>query len=328
MQPFKPHFLSRNDAQIPTEQAAQPVHEQAKSDTFSCTLNRVALYRAANKTSTRWAGDALIRVSPRGNATLEDAETGELLGSRSMLEISCLRPGTLLSVGRWRVQIQGDDMTTSTTAETASASAADLFGKPYTRPTRAIATATYGDICLQCKQTDLDDACDGQTPCGSCLKTDVAFCCYLDTTCAIMLRHPAAPGANYGNDSLPMCENCRIFGRQCDGAGNGPCKSCIDNSRAFCTIVNQDGTVISVLCAAYRVVDYVNGTRSVAPRTVFKPDLDQVWPPWPKLRPNADTLDRLCDRFATQNPCYNLTPEELMQWYRSGPSNLPKRRGR
>lgn len=356
MQPFKPHFSTGKEPQPPTEQASRPLDDQVRLDTVNCPSKYVAMYNASSrKKSLRGSRDAFLRVSPGGNAMLQDADTDEILGASRILDASCLRPGRIVFVGKWRVQVQEHDTITATpeasgpaTAPTGAAPTtesspcavhepavhepaalpadikAPCFGKPYRPPTRSIAPATYKDICEQCKAGEVENGCDGQTPCGSCLSAHEMYCCYLNTTGTTMLRYPSSPGAECADESQPVCENCRIFGRQCDRDGTGPCSSCLDNGRAYCTIVDGAGTVKSVLCSAYRMVENPNGSRRTAPRSGYNASPEEVWPTWPRAKPDSDTLGRIRNLFAAKDSQYNyLSSEELLQWFRSGAADLP-----
>lgn len=329
MQPYKPHVPDSNHAQAP---AAFTPH----------TSEYAVLYRAGKKKKPTWEDEAVLYVSPRGNATLKNTD-GEIIGSRTVPDGPALNPGTTFFVGKWQVEVQGEVYIPGRGGTTAAArpDEQDLLGDKsaallpsavrmgYRTPVQGMNTAQYEDICEQCKSTD--EACDGKTPCDKCLKTDHDFCCYLDTTCAIMLRHRASSdGQCHDKDDPQVCENCLLFHFECQGATNGPCLHCMENGRAFCTTLDpQDGTVRSVLCAAFRIIENVNGTRSVARRSGFEADPNEVWPSWPRAKPNAATFDGLCDRWAKEDSGYKRhSAEDLMRWYRSGACDLPSRMGR
>jgi hypothetical protein len=290
----------------------------------------------------------VLRISPRGNVILEDTDTSKL-GSRWIQDTRSLRAGRTLYVGKWYLEIQeavqeAEEATTTTATATTAliehshptlhppqtvttpCEPSPRFCKAYKTPVQSIPAAIYATECEQCKA--LDHACNGETPCRECSETNQGYCCYVDTTGTTMLRYPASPGARC--DDGETCDNCQIFRLQCNGASNIPCLNCLDKHRAFCTTVHHDATVKTILCSAFRLVENLGNSRSriIVPRTVFKDNPNEVWPPWPREGTSPTTADRLRKRFADDGEHKVMSHDELMAWYRSGQSDLPKRSGR
>lgn len=320
--PFQSHFPCRTEHGTSAPQPPSTPIDQAGTTGAQRTWEFSTIYHASKQKSSKGSRDAILRVSSTGKATLTDIDTREQVGATNITDLSHLRLRRTVFVGRWKVYIE--EAHTSVAAASTSESGeqplhpqlahlqASRVSEPYQSPRPASAPVVYSDVCTSCKADGREDACDGQGPCSLCVEGDETYCCYAERTGRALLRHPAAPGAEYQDDSLRACQNCRMFGQVCDGAIDSPCASCLDKHRAFCTTVNREGAAKSFLCAAYHVLQSPNGVRFVAPRASFTPDPHETWPPWPPPRPAVDVLHRLNKRFAVEEPLSISSPQEEM----------------
>ncbi|KAH9859205.1 hypothetical protein J1614_012282 [Plenodomus biglobosus] len=289
IRPFQPLF--------PNVDAATATVGPTVPDRLSEPDQFVVLYvlsRSRNTSSNKpYSNDGILSVGAQGTAVLRDADTGEEV-ARCKLRTSYhdLYPGKSMFVGDRRVEIQEKvtgriDVHHDMTVYAVTDPAQERTGTPQpatSRPFRRheVLAKKPGDFFETCSECEAKShACDGGFPCGTCLIDKEKYCTRRHVSSTELKRAPVNKSKVL---SLPpgCCHNCTIFKLACDG--RSPCLTCVEHSRAYCSVIDDDKAVHTILCGAYHIVQDPLRNSRVTLSKAYSPDPEERFETWPLPR--------------------------------------------
>lgn len=297
----------------------------AQSDEEEVEQRWFVLYMPAKASkAANWHGDGLLTVTRRAKIILHNDNTQKIAEQQCYKGLGPFEAGQIVYVSSFRVELQERfhgpsamqavaEITNAVVSPHISTSSATTKHFQSVQPhTTSSEQYVWNEVCEACKTAGR--GCDSGNPCQMCVAERFEYCSRSNQDRTILQRYPVS-GTSISQTDQQLCHNCKIMGFDCDQ--DTPCSQCLEQNRALCTFIQNDGTVQMIRCGAFNIIRFPSGASRTVRIPSCKPDNVDEWPETKSTRPSDETLARLHKRFATEyEKSHYIDEEELMHQFR------------